>query len=75
MTEMVRQKGISAGRIWRAAVPPMALGRDITPCATEDNIGGNVYWTTSAGLQAPVPRRPATAVVATTIRNLSFDHL
>jgi outer membrane protein insertion porin family len=29
--------------------------RDITPGTTQDNIGGNVYWTTSAELQAPVP--------------------
>jgi outer membrane protein insertion porin family len=29
--------------------------RDITPGTTQDNIGGNVYWTTSAELQAPMP--------------------
>ena len=29
--------------------------RDITPGTTQDNVGGNVYWTTSAELQAPVP--------------------
>jgi outer membrane protein insertion porin family len=35
--------------------------RDITPGTTQDNIGGNVYWTTSAELQAPVPFVPAEA--------------
>jgi outer membrane protein insertion porin family len=35
--------------------------RDITPGTTQDNIGGNVYWTTSAELQAPVPLVPADA--------------
>ncbi len=29
--------------------------RDITPGTTQDNVGGNVYWTTSAELQAPMP--------------------
>jgi outer membrane protein insertion porin family len=29
--------------------------RDLTPGTTQDNVGGNVYWTTSAELQAPVP--------------------
>ena len=29
--------------------------RDITPGTTMDNVGGNVYWTTSAELQSPVP--------------------
>ncbi len=29
--------------------------RDVTPGTTQDNIGGNVYWTTSAELQAPMP--------------------
>lgn len=29
--------------------------RDITPGTTQDNIGGNVYWTTTAELQAPMP--------------------
>jgi outer membrane protein insertion porin family len=29
--------------------------RDITPGTTADNVGGNVYWTTSAELQAPMP--------------------
>jgi outer membrane protein insertion porin family len=29
--------------------------RDITPGTTMDNLGGNVYWTTSAELQAPMP--------------------
>jgi outer membrane protein insertion porin family len=35
--------------------------RDITPGTTQDNIGGNVYWTTSAELQAPMPLVPADA--------------
>jgi outer membrane protein insertion porin family len=35
--------------------------RDITPGTTMDNIGGNVYWTTTAQLQAPVPGVPADA--------------
>ena len=35
--------------------------RDITPGTTMDNIGGNVYWTTSAELQSPVPFVPADA--------------
>jgi outer membrane protein insertion porin family len=29
--------------------------RDITPGTTMDNLGGNIYWTTTAELQAPVP--------------------
>ena len=29
--------------------------RDVTPGTAQDNIGGNIYWTTSAELQAPVP--------------------
>jgi outer membrane protein insertion porin family len=35
--------------------------RDITPGTTMDNVGGNVYWTSSAELQAPVPLLPADA--------------
>jgi len=35
--------------------------RDIAPGTTQDNIGGNVYWTTSAELQAPMPAVPADA--------------
>ncbi len=35
--------------------------RDVTPGTTMDNLGGNVYWTTSAELQAPVPGVPADA--------------
>jgi outer membrane protein insertion porin family len=35
--------------------------RDITPGTTQDNVGGNIYWTTSAELQAPVPFVPADA--------------
>ena len=29
--------------------------RDVTPGTTMDNLGGNIYWTTSAELQAPMP--------------------
>jgi outer membrane protein insertion porin family len=29
--------------------------RDLTPGTTQDNVGGNVYWTTSAELQSPIP--------------------
>jgi len=29
--------------------------RDLTPGTTMDNVGGNVYWATSAELQAPMP--------------------
>jgi outer membrane protein insertion porin family len=29
--------------------------RDVTPGTIQDNVGGNIYWTTSAELQAPVP--------------------
>ena len=29
--------------------------REVTPGTTQDNVGGNVYWTTSAELQAPMP--------------------
>ncbi len=29
--------------------------RDVTPGTAQDNVGGNIYWTTSAELQAPVP--------------------
>jgi outer membrane protein insertion porin family len=35
--------------------------RDITPGTTEDNVGGNIYWTSSAELEAPVPGVPADA--------------
>jgi outer membrane protein insertion porin family len=35
--------------------------RDVTPGTTMDNVGGNVYWTTSAELLAPVPGVPADA--------------
>jgi outer membrane protein insertion porin family len=35
--------------------------RDITPGTTMDNIGGNIYWTTSAELETPVPGIPADA--------------
>lgn len=35
--------------------------RDITPGTTMDNVGGNLYWTTSAELEAPVPGVPADA--------------
>ena len=35
--------------------------RDITPGTTQDNLGGNVYWTTSAELQTPMPLVPADA--------------
>ena len=29
--------------------------RDLAPGTTADNVGGNIYWTTSAELQAPMP--------------------
>ncbi len=29
--------------------------RDVTPGTTQDNVGGNIYWTTTAELQAPMP--------------------
>jgi outer membrane protein insertion porin family len=29
--------------------------RDITPGTTQDNVGGNVFWTTTAELQTPMP--------------------
>jgi outer membrane protein insertion porin family len=35
--------------------------RDITPGTTMDNVGGNIYWTSSAELEAPVPGVPAEA--------------
>jgi outer membrane protein insertion porin family len=35
--------------------------RDITPGTNQDNVGGNVYWTTSAELQSPMPLVPADA--------------
>jgi outer membrane protein insertion porin family len=35
--------------------------RDITPGTTQDNIGGNIYWTTTAELQAPIPFVPPEA--------------
>jgi outer membrane protein insertion porin family len=35
--------------------------RDITPGTTMDNLGGNVYWTMSAELQAPMPFVPPDA--------------
>jgi outer membrane protein insertion porin family len=35
--------------------------RDITPGTTMDNVGGNIYWTTTAELEAPVPGLPSDA--------------
>ncbi|MGC1233477.1 MAG: outer membrane protein assembly factor BamA, partial [Xanthobacteraceae bacterium] len=35
--------------------------RDITPGTTMDNLGGNIYWTTSAELQAQMPFVPPDA--------------
>jgi outer membrane protein insertion porin family len=35
--------------------------RDITPGTAQDNVGGNIYWTSSAELEAPVPGVPADA--------------
>jgi outer membrane protein insertion porin family len=35
--------------------------RDITPGTTMDNVGGNIYWATSAELQTPVPFVPPDA--------------
>ena len=35
--------------------------RDITPGTAMDNVGGNIYWTSSAELEAPVPGVPADA--------------
>ena len=35
--------------------------RDITPGTTQDNVGGNVFWSSSAELEAPVPGVPADA--------------
>ena len=32
--------------------------RDVTAGTTQDNIGGNRYWTTTAELQAPIPGLP-----------------
>ena len=29
--------------------------RDLTPGTTQDNVGGNIYWTTTTELQAPMP--------------------
>jgi outer membrane protein insertion porin family len=41
---------------------PAGFGpRDVTPGTTQDNIGGNIYWTSSAELQAPVPLVPPEA--------------
>jgi outer membrane protein insertion porin family len=35
--------------------------RDITPGTTMDNVGGNIFWSSSAELEAPVPGVPADA--------------
>jgi outer membrane protein insertion porin family len=35
--------------------------RVVTPGMSQDNVGGNVYWTTTAELQAPVPFVPGDA--------------
>jgi outer membrane protein insertion porin family len=35
--------------------------RVVTPGVSQDNVGGNVYWTTTAELQAPVPFVPGDA--------------
>jgi len=33
--------------------------RDVTPGTTMDNIGGNVYWSTTAEMQSPIPLLPS----------------
>jgi outer membrane protein insertion porin family len=35
--------------------------RVVTPGVSQDNVGGNIYWATTAELQAPVPFIPADA--------------
>jgi outer membrane protein insertion porin family len=35
--------------------------RDVTPGTAQDNLGGNIYWTSTAELEAPVPGVPAEA--------------
>jgi outer membrane protein insertion porin family len=35
--------------------------RDVTPGTAQDNVGGNIYWTSTAELEAPVPGVPADA--------------
>jgi outer membrane protein insertion porin family len=35
--------------------------RDLTPGTTQDNIGGNIYWATTAEVQAPLPFIPPSA--------------
>lgn len=35
--------------------------RDVTPGTAQDNLGGNIYWTSTAELEAPVPGIPADA--------------
>jgi outer membrane protein insertion porin family len=32
--------------------------RDLTPGTTHDNVGGNIYWATTAEVQAPIPYMP-----------------
>jgi len=41
--------------------------RDITPGTTMDNVGGNIYWTSSAELEAPVPGVPSDANLKVTL--------
>ena len=37
--------------------------RDVTPGTTMDNIGGNIYWATTAEMQAPLPFVPPEAAL------------
>ncbi len=45
----------SGPQLIRGFAPDGFGPRDITPGTTQDNIGGNIYWTTSAELRAPMP--------------------
>ena len=49
----------SADRPWCADLRRTALGpRDLTPGSTMDNVGGSMYWATTAELQSAIPGVP-----------------
>ena len=50
----------SAARPWCGDLRPTASGpRDLTPGTTMDNVGGSMYWATTAELQSAIPGVPA----------------
>ncbi len=51
--------GFFGGPQYVRGFAPNGFGpRDVTPGTTNDNLGGNAYWATSAELQSPIPMLP-----------------